>query len=144
MELKKKEGFRSSLMGNDLRESAQNYQRENLKSRRKQEDDFFNQSFDYRDYVFSPEGYEGVVLAIYIISLPYLMGLVFLFLFVAKASYTYFLKFDIASFFIIWAIGYEVCAVLLLAIIFLAWLKSLSNRWNSEQARKHPTNHRGY
>lgn len=144
MELKKKENLRSSLIANESRESAQNYQRQNLKSRRKQEDDFFNKSFDYRDYVFSPEGYEGVVLSIYLITLPYLMGLMFLFIFVAEASYEYFLQFDLASFFIIWAIGYEVCAVLILAIIFLAWLKSISNRWNSEQARKHPTNHRGY
>ncbi len=144
MELKKKENLRSSLIANESRESAQNYQRQNLKSRRRQEDDFFNKSFDYRDYVFSPEGYEGVVLSIYLITLPYLMGLMFLFIFVAEASYEYFLQFDLASFFIIWAIGYEVCAVLILAIIFLAWLKSISNRWNSEQARKHPTNHRGY
>ncbi|MFA5216619.1 MAG: hypothetical protein WC407_11455 [Sulfuricurvum sp.] len=142
--MKKNEAFRSSLINNDSRESAQNYQRENLKSRRKQEDDFFNQSFDYRDYVISPQGYEGVALSIYIITLPYLLGLMFLFLFVAKASYEYFLQFDLASFFIIWAIGYEACAVLILAIIFLIWLKSISNRWNGEKARKPPTNHRGY
>jgi len=128
----------SSLISDTARDSAKVYQRENIKTRRQQEDDFFNQSLDYRDFVFSPEGYEGIVLSLYILILPYLAGLTFLFLFVAEASYEYFLEFNLASFFIIWAIGYEVCAVLAIAGIFLAWLKHINTRWNSEQARKKP------
>ena len=110
------------------------------------EDDFFQKSLDYRDFVFSPEGYEGIVLALYIGTIPYLMGLLFLFLFVAEASYEYFLQFNLASFFVIWAIGYEVCAALILIGIFLVWLKHINSRINREQARnkKPPTKKFGY
>ncbi|MBD3799782.1 MAG: hypothetical protein IE883_07935, partial [Epsilonproteobacteria bacterium] len=90
----------------------------------------------YRDFVFSPEGYEGIVLALYIATVPYLMGLLFLFLFVAEANYEYFLEFNLASYFIIWAIGYEVCATLILIGIFLAWIKHLKTRYNKEQLQK--------
>jgi len=116
-----------TLISDNARDSAKIYQRENIKIRRHQEEDFFNQSHDYRDFVFSPEGYEGIVLTLYIFILPYLAGLTFLFLFVARASYEYFLEFNLASFFIIWAIGYEVCAVLAIAGIFLAWFKHINS-----------------
>lgn len=128
--------IRSALISDSARDSARTYQMDNLKARRNIEDDFFQKSLDYRDFVFSPEGYEGIVLALYILTIPYLMGLLFLFLFVAEASYEYFLEFNLASFFVIWAIGYEVCAALILIGIFLAWLKNLNSRHNKEQLRK--------
>lgn len=128
----------STLISDTARDSAKDYQRNNIKTRRQNEDDFFNQSLDYRNFVFSPEGYEGIVIAVYIAVIPYLAGLLFLYLFVAKASYEYFLIFNLASYAIIWAIGYEVCAVLLLVGIFLMWLKHINSRWNAEQARKKP------
>ena len=55
----------ASLISDTARDSAKVYQKENIKTRRQQEDDFFNQSLDYRDFVFSPEGYEGIVLSLY-------------------------------------------------------------------------------
>jgi hypothetical protein len=128
----------STLISNTARDSAKDYQRQNIKKRRQNEDDFFNKSLDYRNFVFSPEGYEGIMVAIYIALIPYLAGLLFLYLFVARASYEYFLVFNLASYAVIWAIGYEVCAVLLLVGIFLAWLKHINSRWNAEQARKKP------
>jgi cellulose synthase/poly-beta-1,6-N-acetylglucosamine synthase-like glycosyltransferase len=135
----------SALISDSARDSAKVYQRENLQTRRKMEDDFFNKSLDYRDFVFSPEGYEGIVLSLYIMIIPYLAGLSFLFLFVAEASYEYFLQFNLTSFFVIWAIGYEVCAATILLSIFLIWLNQIKNRVNKEQARKKPpTNHYGY
>lgn len=128
----------STLISDTARESAKVYQKANINSRRQQEDDFFNKSLDYRDFVFSPEGYEGIVFGLYLLLLPYLAGLLFLYLFVARANYEYFLVFNLASFAIIWAIGYEVCAVLIIAGIFLAWFKHINSRWNQEQARKKP------
>lgn len=136
--------YRSAMLTKESRESARSYQRENLKTRRKQEEDFFNKSLDYRDFVFSPEGYEGVVLALYLFTIPYLIGLAFLFLFVAEASYEYFIEFDLASFLVIWAIGYEVCAVLVLVIIFIAWIRSINNRWNNEKDRKKRSSNNRY
>jgi hypothetical protein len=129
----------SMLISNTTRESARIFQKEHLKIRREKEDSFLNQSIDYRDLVFAPQGYEGVVLGLYVLMVPYLMGLVFLFLFVARASYEYFLQFNLTSFFVIWAIGYEVCAGLILMGIFLAWFKHINNRWNKEQTRKKTT-----
>jgi len=138
MSTNKEKRIQSALISDSARNSAREYQNQNLKSRRKMEDDFFQKSLDYRDFVFSPEGYEGIVLALYILILPYLMGLLFLFLFVAEASYEYFLQFNLTSFFVIWAIGYEACAALILIGIFVAWLNHINNRWNQEQVRKKP------
>jgi hypothetical protein len=53
--------------------------------------------------------------------IPYLVSLAFLFVFIAKSSYQYFLEFNLASYFVIWAIGYEICAVLSLIIFFYSW-----------------------
>lgn len=128
--------YRSTLISDTARDSAQQYQKENLKIRRDIEEDFFQKSFDFRDFIFSPEGYEGIVFALYLAILPYLTGLTFLFLFVAEASYEYFMEFNLTSYFIIWAIGYEVCAVLILGGIFLAWVKHINDRYNREKIRK--------
>lgn len=138
--------IQSSLISDTARDSARTYQRDNLKVRRQVEESFFEKAIDYRQLVFAPSGYEGIVLSLYILTIPYLAGLLFLFLFVAEASYEYFLQFNLASFFVIWAIGYEVCAALILIGIFLAWLKHVNNRWNREKAqRKRPSNNRhGY
>ncbi|MDD5160903.1 MAG: hypothetical protein PHI47_12690 [Sulfuricurvum sp.] len=143
MNANKEKRVQSALISDSARDSAKTYQRENLKVRRQIESDFFKKSLDYRDFVFSPEGYEGIVLALYLITIPYLAGLTFLYLFVAEASYEYFLQFNLTSFAVIWAIGYEVCAVSILVGIFLAWLKHINSRWSNEQARKKPPK-RGY
>jgi hypothetical protein len=128
----------STLISDTARESAKAYQTTNLKARRDKEEDFLNQTIDYRDFILVPEGYEGIVIALYILIIPYLSGLLFLYLFIARASYEYFLNFTLSSVAVIWAIGYEVCAVLILVGIFLAWLKHINSRWKREQARKIP------
>lgn len=125
-----------SFLSNDYRSSGKQFSQESIEKRRLQQEDFLNQEVDYRDYVFAPEGYKGPVMVLYILILPYLVGLGFLFLFIARASYEYFLEFNLTSYFIIWAIGYEVSAVLLLVIIFFAWLNSSNNRYNREKQRK--------
>ena len=128
----------STLISDTARESAKAYQTTNLKARRDKEEDFLNQTIDYRDIILVPEGYEGIVVALYILIIPYLSGLLFLYVFIARASYEYFLNFTLTSVAVIWAIGYEVCAVLILVGIFLAWLKHINSRWKREQARKIP------
>lgn len=132
---------RIEVMSNSSRRSGKVYQRESPKMRRQRQEGFFDKSFDYRNYIYSPEGYEGIMLAFYLMTLPYLLGLVCLFLFVADASYEYFLQFELASFFIIWAIGYEVSAGLMLAGLSLGWLKFRSNRSKWEEANKKSNRH---
>jgi type IV secretory pathway TrbL component len=59
--------------------------------------------------------------------IPYLTALAFLFLFIAKSSYQLFLEFDLASYFIVWAIGYEICMVFALIIFFYSWFSDDSS-----------------
>lgn len=111
---------------------VQEYQEKNKKIRRDKES-FLQREFDYRDYIFAPEGYEGVMLFFYILTIPYLVALSFLFLFIAKSSYQLFLEFNLASFLVIWAIGYELCAILAIIIFFYSW-------FNSDSSDETPTN----
>lgn len=101
-------------------DGVQEYQEKSKKVHREKEA-FLHREFDYRDYIFAPEGYEGIMLFLYIMIIPYLVSLAFLFLFIAKSSYQYFLEFNLASYFVIWAIGYEICAVFALIIFFYSW-----------------------
>lgn len=65
--------------------------------------------------LFFPEGFEKIFLAIYFISLPYIMGLLFLFFIIAKSNTDHFLAInENSSFLFTWAIGYEVIAGLIL------------------------------
>lgn len=132
-----------SFLSNDYRSAGQQYSKESIQRRKVQEEDFLSQEIDYRKFIFAPEGYEGLVMFVYLLTLPYLIGLSFLFLFVARASYEYFLEFNLTSYFVIWAIGYEVSAVLLMGIILLAWINHYRNRYNREQSRKRSSSRRG-
>jgi cellulose synthase/poly-beta-1,6-N-acetylglucosamine synthase-like glycosyltransferase len=117
---------RSLKSVNTAHGNVDDYQEKSKKVRREQEA-FLNREFDYRDYIFAPEGYEGIMLFLYIMIIPYLVALVFLFLFIAKAHYQLFLEFNLASFLIIWAIGYEICAILAIIIFFYSWFSDDSS-----------------
>ena len=67
-------------------DGVQEYQDKNRKVRREKEA-FLHREFDYRDYIFAPEGYEGVMLFFYILTIPYLVALSFLFLFFSFLTY---------------------------------------------------------
>lgn len=107
-------------------DGVREYQEKNKNVRREKEA-FLHREFDYRDYIFAPEGYEGIMLFFYIMTIPYLVALSFLFVFIAKSSYQLFLEFNLASFLVIWAIGYEICAVLAIIIFFYSWFSSDSD-----------------
>jgi len=65
--------------------------------------------------LFFPEGFEKIFLVIYMISLPYIIGLIFLFFVVAEANVERFLAVTGNSpFFLTWAIGYEILAGLII------------------------------
>ena len=64
---------------------------------------------------------------VYFITIPYLAGLGFLYLFIAKGDFSNFLNFKISSFFVIWAIGYEVVAAILLTLIINSFIKSFKS-----------------
>lgn len=102
--------------------ASKNFQKRNAK--RRQSDSFGQQEIDVKAYIIAPEGYEAFMFAIYFLTIPYLFGLAFLYLFVAKASFEHFLNVKLSSFFVIWAIGYEVVAAILLTLIAYSFVKS--------------------
>jgi hypothetical protein len=68
--------------------------------------------------LFFPEGFEKLFFGLYFISLPYVMGLLFLFLYVASGKLDLFLSLNKdSSFLLTWAIGYEIIAVFILLYI---------------------------
>ena len=102
-------------------ENARKYQ-QRQKKRRKQES-FGSQNVDVTSYILAPKGYEKLMFTIYFILVPYLAGLLFLFLFIAKGNMGGFLVLDLTRFFIVWAIGYEVVASSILLAIFVSAIK---------------------
>ena len=62
---------------------------------------------------FFPPGYETIFLSLYIVLLPYIMGILFLFFYIAHANFELFLLISGKSAFLFtWAIGYEVLAAI--------------------------------
>lgn len=118
----------SSLASKEARENAKQYQRKNTQIRKQREEDFFNKTFDYRNFIFAPEGFEAIMFGIYIILLPYLAGMSFLYLFVAEGSFEYFIEFELTSFLIIWSIGYEVIAGLIMLTIILSAIRHYTKK----------------
>jgi cellulose synthase/poly-beta-1,6-N-acetylglucosamine synthase-like glycosyltransferase len=111
---------------------------ERINQERKKRESFSSQEIDINKYVLSPEGWESVVLTLYIIFIPYIVGVLFLFVFIAQVAFDKFLLLDMGSIFIVWAIGYEVIAITLLFIIFLAFLSYLSkSKKKNNQHHKH-------
>jgi hypothetical protein len=68
--------------------------------------------------LFFPEGYEQIFLAIYFVSLPYIVGLMFQFFYIAESKVELFLSLNEESNFLLtWAIGYEIIAAIILLYI---------------------------
>ena len=81
---------------------------------------------------FFPPGYENIFLAVYFLTLPYLMGILFLFFYIAKANGELFLSiYERSSYLFTWAIGYEVLA----AMFFIFIIKLFIDSVKAEHAR---------
>ena len=107
----------------DARQTSEYYQMQRQKTRKKKEAETFgSQEVDLLDYVISPEGYEKLAFTLYFIFLPYLAGLLFMFLFIAEGNIDHFLVLDVSLFFIVWAIGYEFLGGMALIAIFWSFL----------------------
>jgi len=97
--------------------------RDQKKSARKVPRSFGSQKVDFKDYLIAPDGYESVVYPLYFIFVPYITGAILLFFFVAGASFENFKLIEFNSFMVVWLIGYEVVATLMLVGILIAFLK---------------------
>lgn len=98
------------------------------KRRRNNNQSFGSKKVEIEDVIWAPSGYEGFFYFLYFISIPYMVGAIFLFFGVAQADFDSFVKLNMTAFFIVWAIGYEIVASLLLALIFILFLKHDGNQ----------------
>lgn len=113
-----------SVIASDAVQTAYEYQKKRTKVRQKRAaESFGRQEVDIKRFIVSPEGYEALMFSLYFLTIPYFAGALFLFLFVAKGILSHFLVFKLSSYFIIWAIGYEVVAVLILFMILLSAIR---------------------
>jgi len=118
-----KEDTDSTLYFQQDRFDMEEYKERMQSLRVKKDVSFESRDVDINKFIISPEGMEGLILSIYIIIIPYIMGAIVLFLFVAGSDVDKFLIMDLTTFFIVWAIGYEVVAALILSAIFYSYLK---------------------
>ena len=104
--------------------------RANEKTRHKKpakEKNFASKKVDFSKYLIVPSGYEGIVYTLYFILIPYIVGITFLFFYVARAAYANFALLDLSSVLIVWAIGYEITGAIILFFIFISFIKHLKN-----------------
>ena len=84
--------------------------------------------------LFFPEGYENIFLTLYFIFLPYIVGILFLFLYASEGNVEFFLSVkELSSIIVTWSIGYEIiAAVIVLTVIKMAF------SFNSSTKKKQP------
>ena len=87
--------------------------------------------------IFFPQGYEKVYLISYIFLAPYIVGEIFLFLYIANADKLLFLSLTPENFFIFaWAIGYE---ILITTLILYLIIHSFLSVWFPNKNKTHPS-----
>lgn len=120
-----KDSFGNNPLYTSSNSDTQKYLNRMKDVRRTQQEDFGSQKVNINDFILSPEGWETVMFSIYFITIPYISGALFLFLFIAHVSVTKFFVLDFSAFFIVWTIGYETIATLVLISIFISYLNYL-------------------
>jgi len=90
--------------------------------------------------LFLPDGYENIFIALYFLSLPYIAGLMFQFFYVCGMKVDIFLAlYEQSSSILIWVIGYEILATLiLLYIVKLSLSFSKNNMKNNTHTFRRP------
>ncbi len=99
---------------------------------------FLEQEISLVDSILFPAGYENIMLGLYFLIVPYIAGVLFIFFVIGKGDYTVFLALnDENSFFLTWAIGYEVTAALILLwILKLALFDFIGGRKKNDEPAK--------
>ncbi len=121
---KDKNTHQSNLMYFNQMIEEKGIKRDRTKNRaRKVPASFGAQKVELSDYLSAPDGYESVVYPLYFVFVPYLTGAILLFFFVAGASFENFKLIEFNNFLVVWLIGYEVVATMILIAILIAFLK---------------------
>jgi len=84
---------------------------------------FALQEVDLSKIVFAPDGYESIFYTAYFVLIPYIVGNIFLFIFISNGVFSNYKLLDTGAFFIVWIIGYEIVATLSLLWIMVLYLK---------------------
>ena len=100
---------------------------EKKRTRTKVHKDFASKEVDLTKYLIVPTGYEGIAYTFYFLAIPYIVGLVFLYFYVAKGVHENFALLDLTSFLIIWGIGYEITGAIILVFVFFSFLNHLKS-----------------
>jgi len=106
-----------------LRENRIKNRRQSLPLNSYETASFTKKKVDFSDYLPLVEGYEGIFYTFYFVSIPYLSGTFFLFFFVAGGRFEYFMFLEFNAFLVVWMIGYEVTASLILLAILFSFFK---------------------
>lgn len=117
------ESHQNNLMYYNQMLDKSSIRRKQKETPQKRPKSFASQKVDFSDYLIAPEGYESIVYPLYFVLIPYIVGALFLFFFIAGADYTAFKLLDTSAFLIVWMIGYEIVGTALLIGIFIAFLK---------------------
>jgi len=84
---------------------------------------FGSQKIDFSNSILVPSEYEGIAYSLYFLLIPYIAGNIFLFLIISNGSFASYKLLDTSSFFIIWIIGYEIVATIMLSWIAVLFFK---------------------
>jgi len=103
-----------SLQNKEFRKRKQKYAQ---RIHHNKGESFLGQRVMLHNYFNLPEGLQNIIGLILFMFLPYTMGILFIFFIVAQASIETYKKIDMSSFLLLWTIGYEVMAFLLLSLI---------------------------
>lgn len=97
-------------------------QHEHNRKDAKKHTSFGSGKVDFKDYLFIPEQWEFVAYTFYVVCVPYLVGALFLFLFIANANWESFQLLSLNAFSVVWLIGYEIVSICILIWITILYL----------------------
>jgi len=83
---------------------------------------FGSKKVDFKDYLFIPEQWKFIAYVLYVLVVPYIAGALFLFVFVANASWENFKLLNLHASPVVWLIGYEIVAICLLIWIMILYI----------------------
>jgi hypothetical protein len=78
---------------------------------------FFSQNINLYDYINLSESMINTILLSAFILLPYITGIVFIFIVIAKADFETFTDINIDRYFVYWSVGYEILAFISITVI---------------------------
>ncbi len=91
--------------------------RERLKKDESSKRSFFKQEVRLTDYINLSEDFANILIFTLVLIIPYSVGIIFIFLIIAKFNIETFEGINISNPVIYWTIGYEIVAFLILILI---------------------------